>query len=445
MFNLISRLKRDRRDRQMRFLSQAVQLEETVNPYIVRTTLALVSSLILAFLVWSSFTNINEVARTSGEVIPQGKKQLVQHLEGGIIDQIHVEEGDLVEAGQLLVSISANAINEDHRILVAKQVFLQLQAERLRAFIEKREPDFSGFDLSALKYSDQQASFESMKMSREQELQIVSRQLQQKHELERGLLSQKASETEKLKISKKIYDNRKSLAEKGLFPAVRLMEEELKLTKLKDSVAALNNKLRLVSQEMNEYESRIAGLKATQSDQVLERLNITLSEISQNENAVDKLNERIQRLNIVAPVSGRVKGMSVNTVGEVLTAGETVMEIVPQDRTLEVHVKISPKDIGYLRRGQPVRVKFSAFDFSRFGAVQGKLDYISAATFTEANGGRFYKGTILLDKSFVGTDTRNQILPGMTVMADVVTGEKTILQYLLKPIHVSLKTAFTER
>ncbi len=445
MFDALFRWRRDRSDRQLRFLSQAIQLEETVNPYIVRMTLMLVSSLILAFILWASFTNINEVARTSGEVIPQGKQQLVQHLEGGIVENIHVNEGDMVVEGETLIDLSNASIMEDHHILMGKHVFLQLQSERLRAFIEKREPDFSQFDLSVLKSSDQNAAFASMRLSREQDIQIVSRQIEQKRESERGLIAQKNSEREKLEIANQIYENRKSLADKGLFPQVKLMEEELKLTSIKNDIAAIDNKYQLIRREIREYESRLESVKATQSDQVLERLNLTLSEISQNAKSIDKLNERIQRLSIVAPVSGRVKGISVNTQGEVLGAGETVMEIVPQDRTLEVHVKISPKDIGYLRPGQPVQVKFSAFDFSRYGAVQGKLQYISAATFTETNGGRFYKGTIRLDRSYVGADPRNKILPGMTVMADIATGEKTILQYLLKPIHVSLKTAFTER
>ena len=160
---------------------------------------------------------------------------------------------------------------------------------------------------------------------------------------------------------------------------------------------------------------------------------------------INKLEERTSRLNLRAPARGLVKGLSVNTIGAVIQPGQTLMEIVPLDKDLEVSVKISPQDIGHLEVGQPVQVKFSTFDFSRYGSVQGHLEQISATTFSGEQGERYYQGRVSLVQNYVGTNPDNQIMPGMTVMADVITGEKTILEYMLKPIHVSLKTAFTER
>lgn len=148
---------------------------------------------------------------------------------------------------------------------------------------------------------------------------------------------------------------------------------------------------------------------------------------------------------LLKPSRGLVKGLSVNTIGEVIQPGQTIMEIIPLDKALEVAVKISPQDIGHLKVGQAVQVKFSTFDFSRYGSIAGHLEQISATTFSGENGDRYYQGRILLDQNHVGVNPENMIMPGMTVMADVITGDKTILQYMLKPIHVSLKTAFTER
>jgi len=176
-----------------------------------------------------------------------------------------------------------------------------------------------------------------------------------------------------------------------------------------------------------------------------EKLDQVIAQKSENIEVIKKLEEQVDRLQIRAPARGLVKGLTVNTVGAVIQPGEKMMEIVPLGKKLEVQVKISPKDIGHLKIGQPVQVKFSTFDFSRYGAVLGRLDQISATTFSGNDGERYYQGHVSLGKDHVGNDPGNIIMPGMTVMADIITGDKTILQYLLKPIHRAMKTAFTER
>jgi adhesin transport system membrane fusion protein len=140
-----------------------------------------------------------------------------------------------------------------------------------------------------------------------------------------------------------------------------------------------------------------------------------------------------------------LKALAINTVGAVAQPGQTLMEIVPMDEKMIVEVKIQPQHIGHLKTGQKVQVKFSSFDFSRYGFITGQLDQISATTFTSENGERYYRGRVDLLQNYVGHDQRNLVVPGMTAMAEIITGEKTILQYLLKPVHTAMKTAFTER
>lgn len=170
-----------------------------------------------------------------------------------------------------------------------------------------------------------------------------------------------------------------------------------------------------------------------------------MAEIAQNAETIEKLKERVARLDIRAPTDGLVKGLAVNTLGAVIQPGQVLAEIVPLDERLMVQVKIPPQHIGHVRPGQSVQVKFSSFDFSRYGFVQGRLRQISATTFSGENGERYYEGRIDLEKAHVGDNPQNAIVPGMVVMADIVTGRKTVLDYLLKPIHNALKTAFTER
>jgi HlyD family secretion protein/adhesin transport system membrane fusion protein len=141
-----------------------------------------------------------------------------------------------------------------------------------------------------------------------------------------------------------------------------------------------------------------------------------------------------------------VKGLSVNTIGGVVQPGQALMEIVPLDKDLVVEVRIPPRYIGPMHVGQRVQLKVSSYDFSRYGSIGGTLDYISPTTFMGENGERFYRGRVRLDQNYVGHSPRqNIIMPGMTVMADIITGNKTILEYLLKPIHRALLSSFSER
>ena len=155
--------------------------------------------------------------------------------------------------------------------------------------------------------------------------------------------------------------------------------------------------------------------------------------------------KKTRRVPPAAAIIGQNLGLAVNTVGSIAQPGQTLMEIMPLDEKLVVEVKIPPQHIGHLKPGLPVQVKFSSFDFSRYGFVNGELSQISATTFTGQNGERYYRGLIDLSQNHVGRDQNNLIMPGMTAMAEIITGEKTILQYLLKPVHNAMKTAFSER
>lgn len=435
-----------KREKQTRYLSQAIQLEESVNPHIIHATMSMVSLALLVFIGWAGFTNINEVARTPGEVVPRGYQQTVQHLEGGIVKAINVQEGEVVTAGQTLITMDDSIIKEDYERARAKQLYLEQQAERLRAFSENREPDFSQFrEASDDNIADQYNFFEGMRTAREKESRIIRDQITQKKQSIQSLATDLDTAEGNLKILQNVYQRRLQLNRKGYASDMQLLEDERGVNETKGEIARIKNQIVVAQTEIEEFEGRLESLSARHQDEANEKLDQILTDKAQNAELIEKLQERIRRLEIRAPVHGLVKGITVNTVGAVIQPGQTVMEIVPVDEQLEVTVKISPQDIGHLEIGQPVQVKFSTFDFSRYGSVRGTLDYISATTFSGEKGERYYQGRVLLERNYVGANPHNIIMPGMTVMADVITGEKTILQYLLKPIHLSLRTAFTER
>lgn len=435
-----------KREKQTRYLSQAIQLEEAVNPHIIKATMSMISMVIIVFLCWAGFTNINEVARAPGEVVPSGHQQIVQHLEGGIIKSINVSEGDMVEKGQVLIVLDDASIKEDLGRAMSTQLSLAAQSERLRAFLNGRNPDFSHLDgVSEGMRADQNSFFEGMRLARDKEAQIIRDQITQKTQSIKSLQTDIETARESLKIDRNMYEIRLGLNEKGYVSDMQVLSDKKIVQEREGEIKRLENQMLVAESEIVEFKGRLESLSAQHRDEVNESLNQVLTQMEQNSALIEKLKERIGRLAVKAPTAGLVQGLSVNTIGAVIQPGETVSEIVPLDKNLEISVKISPQDIGHLKVGQDVKVKFSTFDFSRYGFVNGRLEHISASTFSGEQGDRYYQGRVALSQNYVGNDSRNLIMPGMTVMTDVITGEKTILQYMLKPIHTSLKTAFTER
>lgn len=326
-----------KREKQTRYLSQAIQLEEAVNPHIIRATMTMVSLAILVFLVWAGLTNINEVARTPGEVVPQGYQQTVQHLEGGMVAAINVHEGDVVEEGQVLVTLNDAGIRDDLARASSKQLTLEMQAERLRAFVEGRTPDFSRFDGATPKMiADQKAFFSDMRAARAKEEQIIREQIAQKEQSLTAQKSDLATAKKNLAIAQDMYKRRAALNKKGYTSDMQLLEEQQRVNDLEGDIERLENGILVAHKEITEFEGRVASLSARHRDEANEKLDLVLAEKSQNANVIDKVQERIARLQIRAPSRGLVKGLNVNTIGEVVQPGQTLMEIVPLDKDLEV-------------------------------------------------------------------------------------------------------------
>jgi len=381
--------------RQLRYLPQSVKLEEAVNPHIIRITMILISSAILIFILWASVTNINEITKAQGEVVPKGFVQVVQHLDGGIITEILTNEGDLVKESQILLKINDGGTKQDFAEMVTKQRYLEIEAERLSAFINNKEPDFEKFAPKDVNDNIDQKSL------------LPNKQIEEMYKRSEKL-------KENLKIAKEALELQEDLFKQGYTSKLTILKYQKEVNKIEAEAHS----------ELNKIEGQIA----------------------QNKEVISKLEHRLNRLEVRSPVYGLVKGLKINTIGSIIEPGKTLMEIVPIDKNLVIEARISPKDIGHIQIGQTVRAKVSSYDFSRYGAVIGKLEFISATTFTDQNNKHYYSARIKLSKNYVGNNPdKNIILPGMTVEADIVTGEKTILDYLLKPIHLSLKTAFTER
>jgi HlyD family secretion protein/adhesin transport system membrane fusion protein len=433
-------------ERQLRHLTQSARLEETLSPRIVRLTMTTISVAVVAFIVWASRTNVYEIARSPGEVVPYGFQQIVQHLEGGMVREILVQEGELVEQGQTLVRLDGAGAAEDLEQATAHQTSLLLQSERLRAFIEGREPDFSTHEADYPGLTrDQRASFESMVQARREERLIIADQLDQKRAALVSIQSQVATSEENLRIVTDLHRRRAELNERGHVSEVQLLETEQQVNQIRGEIGQLRAEREFAARAVSEFESRLRSLDARHQSTAHEALDQVEAELTQVREIVVKHRERVARLDVRAPVRGLVKGLTVNTIGSVVGAGDVLMEIVPLDRPLVVQLKIPPRHIGHIEPGQKVHVNFASFDASRYGVTVGELAFVSATTFLGENGERHYQGRVSLPSDHVGSTLENLVLPGMTVTAHIVTGEKTILDYLLQPVRTSMRTAFTER
>lgn len=433
-------------ERQLRYLSQSIRLKESSGPGIVRSTMIILSFSVFAFMAWAGFANVHEIARTPGEIIPSGYQQVVQHMEGGIVKDILVHDGDVVKKGALLLRLDGSDAKEDLNRALGKKAVLSLQEERLRAYIDGRKPNFAGKDATHPELiADSTAFFTSMAASSARESDIIHDQIRQKKQSIGMLAGNLKTAQSNYAIITELYGRRAELNRQGIYSDVKLLETQQRKNELEGEINSLKSQISMAQSAMTEYQNRQKSLSATQKDDAHGKLDAIIAEQVQNDDMIKKLQNRVARLAITSPVDGIVKGMAINTVGSVAQPSQVLMEIVPTGENLVVSLRIPPKYVGHLKAGQNVQVKLSSYDFARYGAVAGTLQSISATTFNGENGERYYQGKVTLSKDHVGENTENKVLPGMTVMADIITGDKTILQYLLKPIRSAMSTAFTER
>ncbi|MGB0671842.1 MAG: HlyD family type I secretion periplasmic adaptor subunit [Rhodospirillales bacterium] len=436
-----------RGDRQARFLAQSVILEEGGSSRLVRVAMMTICLVIMGFIAWAAITEVEEVAVTSGEVVPSGQVQTIQHLEGGIIKEILVKEGDLVEAGQSLIRMEPSAAIAELQQARARYAGLLLKAERLRAVGTGREPDFSmvGPSFPDL-VRDQTGIYESQLQARENKAQVLRDQIRQR-EADLSLYEeQQDTLLGQLRLLEQELELRQNLFDKGLTSKVVLLDIQRQVNTARGDVTNNRNEIDRTIETLEEARTRLAESQSDLREQALNEMGGVTQELAQVRENLTKLEDRVRRLEVRAPVRGYIKGLQTHTVGGVVPPGALLMELVPMDRELIVEVRITTRDVGHVQIGQPVTIKVVTYDYARYGGITGELQEVSATTFLDEQGEPYYKGIVKMDRAYVGFDpAHNRVRPGMTVQADVNTGKKTLLSYLLKPVTSSVSEAFRER
>lgn len=442
----MARKNRDKTE-QLRILSQSVMLEEARTPYLIRTTMLIICLAFFIFVAWAAYTKIKEMARTSGEIVPSSYVQSIQHLEGGIVDEILVRDDEAVKKGQVLLRLGGESVRSDYERVATKLRLLNLRAARLRAFISG---DRNEFDRLGKEYNEDNSTekdiLTSMIDSLQREQEVLKQQLIQKKEQKKLLQQELATARKTLKIAKTAFATQDKLYKERLVAETTYLAVVRDMNEQQGQVNSLEIKINQAEDAINEYQWRLQSIVTDARDKALQQLGAIESDRAETMEIKEKLEQQIARLAIRSPVDGLVKGLEVHTVGGVIAPGRQLMEIVPAGSELFAEVKISPNDIGHIKVGFPVIVKITSYDFSRYGSINGTVSGLSATTFANEHGQTFYKGMVTLEKNYVGNNPeRNLILPGMIVNANIITGEKSLLAYFLKPIHKALNSAFSER
>jgi len=428
-------------------LAQSLMLEERGPSHLIRLAGLFVCIMVCLFIGWAAYTEITEVVVSSGEVSPIGSVKRVQHLEGGIVKEIYVGEGDLVQQGEVMIKLDDAGIVPERDQLATRLSNLELRAQQLAAVISGEEFDLSKVDPRYRAFAKTQVEVLAAKREAlDAQAEVLRDQLSQRRNELELLHDQVAGNKRQIQILKQQVGMRKTLEEKGLISKVILLNDQRELARAEGALAELIGKQKTAQNAIDEAESRLEEMESRARMDAREQYAQVLGEIAELRDTIELKNDQIRRLDIRSPVTGIAQELQTETVGGVIAPGSTVLEVIPNDAALFVEARISTQDIGFIYVNQEATVKVTAFDYTRYGGIDGIIQGFSATTVQDEEGNTFYRARIKLAKNYVGDDPkRNRVLPGMEVIADIKTGKKTLLEFLLKPVVKALSESFRER
>ena len=407
-----------------------------------------IAALILFLIIWASFSEIEEITRGSGQVVPTQEIQVVQSLEGGILQELLVVEGERVAEGQVLMRISDVMFASEERGVEAK--FMSLDAKRSRFEAEASGQDFAVSDEIKENLPDIVENEKSLYLSRQKELANAKSILQDKIDQANAGIAETNAQIKRLKNSRALlYQELEITSEMVRQKAVPKLEEiRLRRQISEDSgrLKAEEEKLIGLQSELKAAEKQLEDQDDKFRSQALAELGEVKTEIAQLEESLKSIGDRVDRAELRSPVDGVVNNVALTTIGGVVEPAQKLVEIVPSDDALKIIAKVRPSDIAFLHPGQPVKVKITAYDPQRFGSLIGKLVRIGANSVTDREGNVFFEIEARTEKNYMGTeDNPLPITPGMVAEAEIITGKRTIMEYLLKPILRARDRALTER
>lgn len=411
--------------------------------------LVMIAAFVILFVLWGSFANIDEETKGQGKVIPSSEIQVISSLEGGIVDQFYVKEGQEVAKGEKLLRLHDIQTTSDLGSNRQRYLTLKAKAERLQAEISGAvTPRFSEDVVQGAPNAVQQEmqAFRTDQQNVVSQTQVLETQVSQR----RGDAEEARTKINDLNavvnLAQQHHDLTAPMVARGSAPKMELLSMEQEIKEKQTELNGYQSSLPRIQASINEAQARINELKNSTRQQASTDLTATTVEMNGLAPTLAGLEDKQKRTEIVSPVKGTVKDMKLKTVGGVAQAGQPILEIVPRDDQLIVEANVRPADIAFIYPGQPATVKLTAYDYAIYGGLKGKVTDISADSITNEKGESFYRVRVRTDENHL---TRKgevlNIIPGMVATVDIQTGKKTIMEYLLKPFIKTLRSSMRER
>jgi adhesin transport system membrane fusion protein len=397
----------------------------------------MIFALFVLFMVWAYFSNIEQVTRGDGKVIPSSQIQIVQNLEGGILSEILVDVGEMVKKDQLLLRIDETRFSSSFKQNRAKYLSYKARAARLLS-----EANGTFFEVPQEVIDEkpeigvrEQELFESRKREFQSNMDILQEQISQREHEYKELTTKLEELTRTYAILQKELELTRPLISQGAVSEVEVLHLERQASQMQGEIATIKQTIPKAQSRLQEAQLALRENQLVFFNKAKSELNEVLAELDEVSASAIALEDRLRRTNVRSPVAGTINRLLVNTVGGVIQPGMDLVEIVPLEDTLVIEAKIKPADIAFLRPNQEAKVKFTAYDFTIYGGLDAKLEHISADSITDEKGNSYYLVRLRTDKNYLGPESDPlPIIPGMVASVDILTGEKTVLAYLLKPV-----------
>jgi adhesin transport system membrane fusion protein len=400
---------------------------------------------VLLLLVWAALAHVDEVTRGEARVIPSRQLQVVQSLDGGVVAEILVKEGQVVEAGQLLLRVDETRATAGVRESEAQGVALRARQARLRALAEGSafQPPQATDDEGRRAIEEERRLYEARQSELSTLLSINRQQLAQREEELREAQARRSAAQRALELSQQELAQTRPLLATGAVSSMEILRLEREVSRARGDFEQSGAQIARVQAAIGEAQRKTKETELTFRNEARR----DLAEVSGKLNALTEgavaLADKVDKARVTSPVRGRVQRLLANTVGGVVQPGKDIVEIVPLDDTLVLEARIAPKDIAFIRPGQSATVKFSAYDYSIYGGLDAVVDNISPDTTVDERGNAFY--LVRVHTTRPGFGEKLPIIPGMTAELDVLTGNKSVLSYLLKPVLKIRSHALRER
>ncbi|WP_340589144.1 HlyD family type I secretion periplasmic adaptor subunit [Erythrobacter alti] len=408
-----------------------------------RKLIAICALALALLLIWASFAQVDEITRGQGRVIPSSQAQLVQPSEPAVIADILVRSGERVEQGQVLVRLDDSMASSELGQLEAENSRLSVRAQRLEG---EAQGSAMGCEAGSLCAEEQRLQRARLATARSRESALAAAVEQRRRDLREAEATASSLE-QSVSLAQEQVNMLQPLAAQGIVPQTELLTAQRELVDVRGRLSAARQAAARASASIREAQADLQGARLDFRQQALDERSEVETRIAVNEESIRGASARRDRNELRSPTNGIVNNLQVTTEGGFVSAGETIMQVVPIGDRLLVEARISPRDIGFVAVGDPANVKVTAYDFATYGGLSGSVVEVSAdSIYDEVEREAYYRVLIETDRSYIEKDGQQfPIVPGMITDVEIITGAKSILAYLLKPVTRALDRALTER